>query len=116
MWFYVFQDDGRNAVSTLFPNVQFKTGVNPVNSSDDKIVPAPGREFELDETAGVERIYLFYGSAPIDRCERLLSLVNSHSVDTDLRRILRELVRAADASDLSAIGYGAILFSFRHEP
>jgi hypothetical protein len=116
MWLYVFQEDSHNAVSALFPSVRFRTGVNPVVLSDGRVIPAPGREFALDEATGVERIYMFYGPAPIDRCERLLSLVESHSVDSDVRRILRELVRTADASDISAIGYAAIRFSFRHEP
>jgi hypothetical protein len=116
MWLYLFQEDGRNAVSALFPSAQFQTGVNPVNSLAGRIIPAQGREFELDETTGLETVYVFYGPAPVDRCDRLVSLVSSHSVDSDVRRILRELVRMADASDPSASGYAAIRFSFHHEP
>jgi hypothetical protein len=42
--------------------------------------------------------------------------VESHAVDFDVRKILREMVRAADTSDLSALGYAALRFPFRHEP
>jgi hypothetical protein len=113
MWIYVFQEDAHNAVSALFPSAQFRTGANPVDAANGRVIPSSSREFELDETTGVERIYLFYGAAPVDRCERLLALVDARSVDSDVRRILRELVRTADASDA---GYRAVRFSFRHEP
>jgi hypothetical protein len=116
MWVYVFQEDGRNAVSVLFPSDNFHTGANPVNSAKGRMVPAEGREFALDQATGVERIYVFYGPAAVDRCDRLVSLVESHSVDPDARRILHEMVREANASSPTAIGYAAIRFAFHHEP
>jgi hypothetical protein len=116
MWLYVFQEDGEGAVSALFPSVSFETGANPVSSAAGRIIPAPGQAFELNETTGIEKIYVFYGPARVDRCERLLALVESHAVDSDVRKILREMVRAADTSDLSALGYAALRFPFRHEP
>lgn len=115
-WLYIFQQDGRGAVSALFPSAGFQTGPNPVESND-RIIPSPGYDFRLDETTGLERIYLFYGPAPVDRCERLLGLAASGgSVDPEIGRILREMVKVADTGPRSALNYDAVRFSFQHVP
>ena len=116
LWLYVFQEDADGDVSVLFPSAEFGTGSNPVKASDWRVIPSPNRGFQLDRTVGEERVYLFYGSEKIDRCERLLALVGSHSIDSGVRQIIRALVRTAGPRDLSTPGHAAIDFFFRHEP
>jgi hypothetical protein len=80
------------------------------------VIPTDGRDFQLDETAGRERIYVFFGQTKLDRCERLLSLVESRSVDTDVRQILRAMLRAASPDQSMESTYSALRLDFSHEP
>jgi hypothetical protein len=116
MWLYAFEEDSQGTVSALFPNAGFRTGANPV-ASDDRALPSAGNSYPLDNTAGLERIYIFYGPARLDRCERLLGLTPSGgSTDPQIGKILREMVKVAGSSPRSALHYEAMRFSFQYLP
>lgn len=115
VWLYVFQEDAHDAISVLFPSAGLATGVNPAGAHR-RILPAEGQAYKLDEAAGVETIYLLYSPARMERCEHLVSLVESQTGDPNVKQILHELVRKAEVGGPSARGYAAIRFSFHHQP
>lgn len=76
VWCYVFQIDAQGNLFPLFPALNgapFATGVNPIHPGQWNLIPEGSEAFYLDETLGVEHIYVVVASAPWPELEAALT-------------------------------------------
>ena len=70
-WLYIFQIDSRGRLAQLFPSARYGTAQNPVKAGVEYWIPADNLWYYLDETEGVETIYVAFSSSRRDQWEEL---------------------------------------------
>lgn len=80
-WCYVFQIDAQGQLFPLFPAMEgapFATGSNPVKAGQWNLIPAADQALYLDETLGMEHVYVVVTAAPWPDIEA--ALVQPHAL------------------------------------
>ena len=72
-WIYIYQADSAGNTLRLFPNVDFKTAVNPMYAGREFWAPNDGDYYFLDENTGKETIYVVASRKPKPAFEELIS-------------------------------------------
>jgi hypothetical protein len=85
-YLYVLQVDDLGRSFRLFPNKEYKTGLNPLKAGEDYWIPNMVQYFVMDETTGKERFYLFASSEPIVELEG-----NPELKQADLKRVVKTM-------------------------
>jgi len=114
VWLYVFQTDARGKVSVLFPNVEYRTGSNPIQPAEGRLLPVEGRWYELDNAVGEEVVYVVFGPGRLEVCERLARLAGSQAVQGEALQILQDLARTSVPAGAGRSGHTVITQKFDH--
>jgi len=70
-YLYIINVDSKKKIYTLFPNARTKTG-NYLQEGEEYALPDRNKFYELDDTIGIETIYVVASSTPMNDIEWLL--------------------------------------------
>lgn len=111
-WLYVFQLDSRAQLAQLFPKAEYGTITNPLKGGQDYLLPADGKWYYLDETAGTETVFVACSEKQAEPWEEL-SRRNQLSGDQDAaEQLIAQLNRLASAG--SDGNQAVVMFQFQH--
>jgi len=85
-YLYIFQIDDLGRSYRLFPNNEYKTGINPIQAGENYWIPNTNQYFLLDDVTGKERFYIF---ASPDRIVELEGTTELQQANVD--RILKTM-------------------------
>jgi hypothetical protein len=115
-YLYFFQIDSAGKISVLYPNKEYSPSSNPLLPGPLR-VPDGFRWFFLDETKGVESIYLVAARMENKRLEGLIERIKSEKTGEAAARLNQELIaylKSIESTPQKVPGVAVKIYQFTH--